>query len=66
MSIMTANENEKGGEPAGEPDDPWAFSADPAIRALLDHVAEDLAAEFVRLMKASVVQETEAEPKEGK
>ncbi len=34
---------------------------DPAVRALLDHVAEELAAEFVRLMKASVATESEAE-----
>ena len=63
---MAANENEKGGERAREPDDRWVFSLDPAIRALLDHVAEELAAEFVRLMKASGVRETDAEPKEGK
>jgi len=31
---------------------------------VLDHIAEELAAEFVRLMKASVVPETDAEPEE--
>lgn len=42
----------------------WSASANPALRAVLDHIAEELAAEFVRLMKASVVPETDAEPEE--
>ena len=32
----------------------WVFTENVAVRALLDHVAEELAAEFVRLMRASV------------
>lgn len=42
----------------------WSVSGNPAIRAVLDHIAEELAAEFVRLMKASVVPETDTEPQE--
>jgi hypothetical protein len=37
----------------------WAFTQNPAVRALLDHVAEELAAEFVRLMRSSVAPESE-------
>jgi hypothetical protein len=54
-----------GGQPSGEPDaGKWTFRLNPAVRALLDHVAEELAAEFVRLTRASVEQQSEAEPKE--
>ena len=42
-------------EALGEPDR-WSFLQDPAVRALLDHVAEELASEFVRLMKDSVTE----------
>ena len=60
---MTSEKRRGCGEPVGEPDDDhsWTFSRDPSVRALLDHVAEELAAEFVRLMKASVVAEADAE-----
>ncbi len=51
------------GEADGEGDE-WAVSRSPAVRALLDHVAEELAAEFVRLMKASVVEDTDLGPEE--
>ncbi len=34
------------------PDDEWGV-VNPAMRALLDHLAEELAAEFVRLIKAA-------------
>ena len=40
----------------------WAFYQNAAVRALLDHVAQELATEFVRLMRASVVAGTEAQP----
>ncbi len=60
---MTENENHRGGT-VGEPDDRRAFLEDPAVRALLDHVAEELAFEFVRLMRGST--EAEGKPKEEK
>jgi hypothetical protein len=44
------------------PADEWSI-LNPAVRALLDHVAEELAAEFVRLMKRSVCED--AETREG-
>jgi hypothetical protein len=40
------------------PADEWSI-VNPAVRALLDHVAEELAAEFVRLMKRSVSEDPE-------
>ncbi len=40
-------------------DDEWSVKQNPAVRALLDHVAEELAAEFVRLMRSSVAPESE-------
>lgn len=42
----------------------WSVSRNPAMQAVLDHIAEELAAEFVRLMRAWVVQETDAGPEE--
>lgn len=47
-------------------DDEWVVSQNPAVRALLDHVAEELAAEFVRLMKASIAEETDPKSEEVK
>lgn len=65
---MTSEKELGCGEPVGEPDDDhgWTFSRDPSVRALLDHVAEELATEFVRLMKGSIVTGAEGEPKEKK
>lgn len=49
-----------GGRSVDEPaDDEWTFMQNPAVRALLDHVAEELAAEFVRPMRSSVAPESE-------
>jgi len=45
-------------------DDEWTVANDPAMRALLDHVAEELAAEFVRLMRAAVATEDTKEREE--
>lgn len=60
--------HERGERPNGESgegtDDEWAVANNPAMRALLDHVAEELAAEFVRLMKAAVLLEDAEGPKE--
>lgn len=60
-------EGKAGGGPgeASETEE-WSVSGNPAMRAVLDHIAEELAAEFVRLMRASVVQETDADPEEEK
>lgn len=66
MSIMAEKRNREEKEPVGEPGDPWGFLQDPAVRALLDHVAEELAFEFVRLMRASVAPEADGKPKEKK
>lgn len=46
---------------AGAESDEWVFSRNPAMQALLDHVATELAAEFVRLMRASVAVEAGVE-----
>ena len=68
MSIMANKKGlERGEQVEGrDGDDGWAFSRDPSVRALLDHVAEELAAEFVRLMRASVSPATDAESEEVK
>lgn len=63
---MADSVNRGDGEPVGEPDERWAVLQDPAVRALLDHVAEELASEFVRLMRGSVATEADGEPKEKK
>jgi hypothetical protein len=59
---------ERGERPNGEvgegTDDEWAVANNPAMRAVLDHVAEELAAEFVRLMKAAVSMEDAEGPQE--
>ena len=62
---MAEIDGRTGGKPDEDPEGvKWTFRQDPAVRALLDHLAEELAAEFVRLMRASVDQQSEAEPKE--
>lgn len=63
---MAESRNQEGGEPPVEPDERWAVLQDPAVRALLDHVAEELASEFVRLMRGSVATEADGKPKETK
>ncbi len=50
---MTDVVDKSSGEELAE-EDPWTFTENPAVRALLDHIAEQLAAEFVRLMRASM------------
>jgi hypothetical protein len=51
MSIMLAAEEQ---EVAG------ARGIEPKLRALLDHVAAELAQEYIRLMEAAVSEETAA------
>jgi hypothetical protein len=58
---MAEVEGQTGRRSADEPgNDEWTFMQNPAVRALLDHVAEELAAEFVKLMRASVDSESKA------
>jgi hypothetical protein len=50
----------RGGPTVDEADtETWAFRENVAVRALLDHVAEELAAEFVRLMRAGIPKDAE-------
>lgn len=51
MSIMLAAKEQK---VAG------AESVDPALRPLLDHIAAELAQEYIRLMEAATAPETAA------
>ncbi len=37
------------------------YAENPAVRGLLDHVAEELAQEYVRLMKEALLEEAEQE-----
>jgi hypothetical protein len=63
---MTTPREPTGSDRGREESKEWSFSQDPAVRTLLDHVAEELAAEFVRLMRASVATEVGANQKEKK
>jgi hypothetical protein len=40
-----------GNEPPAETEQPWTFATNPALTSLLDHLAEELALEYARLMK---------------
>jgi hypothetical protein len=52
---MTEVDGETGAKPVDEAEgEEWMFRQNLAVRALLDHVAEELAAEFVRLMRVAV------------
>lgn len=43
-----------------QPEEDWSALTNPAVTALLDHVAEELAREYVRLMKnAAAVDEAQ-------
>lgn len=55
---MASIVDKPGGEEVAE-EDQWNSTENPAVRALLDHIAEQLAAEFVRLMRNSVSTETD-------
>lgn len=44
----------------------WNLRGNPAMRALLDHLAEVLAAEFLRLLRASVSGKSETDREEKK
>jgi hypothetical protein len=53
MSIMLA---------AGEQEVGGAERIDPALRPLLDHIAAELAQEYIRLMEAAANEEAGASP----
>ena len=38
-------------QPAGATEQPWTEAKNPALTSLLDHIAEELAREYVRLME---------------
>lgn len=42
--------------PPQDPDPAWSPAANPAVAALLDHLAEALAHEYVRLMEAATAR----------
>lgn len=63
---MTSTRGPTGSDLGMEESEEWSVSQDPAVRSLLDHVADELAAEFVRLMRASVATETGTNQKERK
>ena len=57
---MTEVDGKAGGHSVDERGgDEWTVMHNPAVRALLNHVAEELAVEFVRLMRSSVAPESE-------
>lgn len=64
---MTDVDERASGKPVDESEgDEWTFRTNAAVRTLLDHVAEELAAEFVRLMRASAGVESGAGPDKEK
>lgn len=54
---------------APEPDSAWDPGTDPAVASLLDHLAEELALEYVRLMEKAArhhdASDCEPQPEEG-
>ncbi len=62
---MASIVDEPGGEQVAE-EDRWTFTGNPAVRALLDHIAEQLATEFVRLIRNSVSTDTETRSEDPK
>jgi hypothetical protein len=53
---MTTNKSKTRGSPDAL-DPAWRFSANPAVVELLDHIAEELAREYVHLMEKAAEQE---------
>lgn len=55
-------------EPAGRPkekDQDWSPLDNPAVRELLDHLADELAREYIRLMKQAAAGTSEPVASEG-
>jgi len=46
--------------------DVWTPTSDHAVRELLDHLAQELAAEYVRLMKKAASAETDLDMARGR
>jgi len=58
----------KAAEPARNPDvsdQGWNPATDPAVRELLDHLADELAKEYIRLMKQGEKEIPAIDPKDG-
>ena len=64
MSIMSWNRSREAEVPEGLKDQELGFECSPAVRALLDHIAQELAREFVKLMRASACPESDRSPEE--
>jgi hypothetical protein len=59
-SAMTRSKSKARGSPdALNPT--WSFSTNPAVVDLLDHIAEELAREYVRLMKKAAQEEADVD-----
>lgn len=55
-------------DPAGSPRDKdlnWSPVDNPAVRELLDHLADELAREYIRLMKQAVAGTADKVPQKG-
>ena len=58
----------KAAEPARNPDvseQGWNPATDPAVRELLDHLADELAKEYIRLMKQAEKETLAIDPNDG-
>lgn len=58
----------KAAEPARNPDvsdQGWNPTTNPAVRELLDHLADELAKEYIRLMKQAEIETTAIDPNDG-
>lgn len=58
----------KAPEPAGSPkdkDQDWSPVDNPAVRELLDHLADELAREYIRLMKQAAATPDKVAPEGG-
>ena len=58
----------KAAEPVRKPDIPdegWNPTTNPAVRELLDHLADELAKEYIRLMKQAEKETPAIDPNDG-
>jgi hypothetical protein len=58
----------KAAEPVRKPDIPdegWNPNSNPAVRELLDHLADELAKEYIRLMKQAAGDGTDTKLRKG-
>lgn len=61
---MSRDESAEAGVPEGLKDQELGVECNPAVRALLDHIAQELATEFVKLMRASACPAPDRSPEE--